>query len=519
MAMQITNIRGWVLGLVVVAGGGCRDTIENPDHCWVAEGDRTCKDLFGGGFCSNDVADCEGYQVPYGCVFEKPVSDACYSPTGNNASCAGPDPAPECTEVAGESGESGMSESSESSSESETSASPMCGDGAVDADEECDDSNEEDTDECTNECTLPVCGDGIVSPGEEEVCDPNAPSGGLCTEDCLLAGTVIWEFYYDMTEDKDVGYEVELDLQGNVDVLVSLDDDYRVLQFKETGALNWNASAGPLTWPIPQTSLAVGVDGQVIVGGVTDNSNQGHARQIANDGSLKWSHNIMNPNSGVLAVDVGALGNVVIAGYYDNMSAILFEHDEMGGAWGTHDYPDKFGPIAIGGDGNIRVWQNTGRLMLFGSTGTYLTSSDIVPDAGQGRAIDVDSGGNVFVLTQSDTDGYIIHKFDSRAVKKFSEVQDIGGVNEGADGIAVLPNGGFIVAGYRDKSPGEQRGTVSWFSPDGQQVWNIIIEEEAGNLFAQLYDVAVSPHGYAVAVGSRRVGGASTALWIRKFAI
>jgi cysteine-rich repeat protein len=59
-------------------------------------------------------------------------------------------------------------------SESET-GDPECGNGAVEADEECDDGNDVDDDGCSNACTLPTCGDGIVQAGEG--CDAGADNG------------------------------------------------------------------------------------------------------------------------------------------------------------------------------------------------------------------------------------------------------------------------------------------------------------------------------------------------------
>src|SRR5262249_49490827 len=44
-----------------------------------------------------------------------------------------------------------------------------CGDGHLDAGEECDDGNRINGDSCDNNCTIPRCGNGIVDPGEE--CD------------------------------------------------------------------------------------------------------------------------------------------------------------------------------------------------------------------------------------------------------------------------------------------------------------------------------------------------------------
>ena len=53
---------------------------------------------------------------------------------------------------------------------------PRCGDGIVDADEECDDGNDINTDECNNACRISYCGDGII----------NATRGELTVEDPLI---------------------------------------------------------------------------------------------------------------------------------------------------------------------------------------------------------------------------------------------------------------------------------------------------------------------------------------------
>lgn len=512
MASTNTNLRLGLLGLVLsVAVTGC--TLANENHCWLADGDKTCIAIFGGGFCASAEPDCEGHGVPYGCVFERPTTDACYSPTGNSASCAGANPAPECTEVLEESGESGMSETSDASE------GFACGDGQVDGDEECDDSNDNDTDACTNACTLPACGDGVLSRVVDEACDDhNTVGGDLCTADCQLAGTVIWEFHYNLEEPgDDVGHEVELDPAGNIDILVRHGTEYRVLQLEETGALSWNEPAGPSGWDAPQTNLAVGPDGQVVVGGVW--GDQGHVRQFDSNGDTAWSDQTPNINSGVLAVDVDAFGAVVVAGYYDQTNASLFVRLSDGTThWDNHEEEGQFSPIALGADGQIRVWQNTRQLNLFDSAGMLLQSSVIVTGASSAQGMDLDGEGNAFVLTQEGTASYTLHKFDALATRLWSELQVDFAVEEGANGVAARPNGGALVAGYVEVS-GQPRGKLTWFLPDGQELLSIIIEQDADDLTAQLYDVAVSPDGYAVAVGSRKVGLDPTQLWVRKFAI
>lgn len=53
-----------------------------------------------------------------------------------------------------------------------------CGDGTVDAGEQCDDGNRNNNDACTNNCTNNVCGDGILRTGVEQ-CDYGTRNGSL----------------------------------------------------------------------------------------------------------------------------------------------------------------------------------------------------------------------------------------------------------------------------------------------------------------------------------------------------
>ena len=81
----------------------------------------------------------------------------------------------------------------------ESSAGPRCGDGHLDAGEECDDGNREDRDGCTNACTCARCGDGVLHhiddttpvsctsgmPDALEQCDDgNTVSGDGCSATC-----------------------------------------------------------------------------------------------------------------------------------------------------------------------------------------------------------------------------------------------------------------------------------------------------------------------------------------------
>jgi cysteine-rich repeat protein len=64
--------------------------------------------------------------------------------------------------------------------------SPVCGNGVVEEDEECDDGNDNDADACLNNCIRNVCGDGYGWIGREQCDDGNTISGDGCSSQCRL---------------------------------------------------------------------------------------------------------------------------------------------------------------------------------------------------------------------------------------------------------------------------------------------------------------------------------------------
>jgi cysteine-rich repeat protein len=61
---------------------------------------------------------------------------------------------------------------------------PECGNGVLEAGEQCDDGNDSDYDACTNACRNNVCGDGFLRTGVEECDDGNNNGSGDCRNDC-----------------------------------------------------------------------------------------------------------------------------------------------------------------------------------------------------------------------------------------------------------------------------------------------------------------------------------------------
>lgn len=71
-------------------------------------------------------------------------------------------------------------------SPSET-AGPMCGDGVLHPGEACDDGNDINSDECLNDCTIASCGDGITHDGVEACDDGNSVNSDECTNTCTFS--------------------------------------------------------------------------------------------------------------------------------------------------------------------------------------------------------------------------------------------------------------------------------------------------------------------------------------------
>jgi cysteine-rich repeat protein len=68
-----------------------------------------------------------------------------------------------------------------------TGPAPVCGDGVVDPGEACDDGNPDDTDDCLQGCVLAACGDGKVHTGVEACDDGNDVDDDGCSNLCVLA--------------------------------------------------------------------------------------------------------------------------------------------------------------------------------------------------------------------------------------------------------------------------------------------------------------------------------------------
>lgn len=145
---------------------------------------------------------------------------------------------------------------------------PRCGDGAVDADEACDDGDANDDaapDACRTSCLLPSCGDGVVDAGE--ACDDGGVLGGDgCDGACAAeAGTL------EVEENDEPATATAVDVTGGARVHGSLGDrdtDCYSFQVPRCGAVSVTQAApcgtalGLSLYDPDGNRLAVGAPGE-----------------------------------------------------------------------------------------------------------------------------------------------------------------------------------------------------------------------------------------------------------------
>ena len=210
-------------------------------------------------------------------------------------------------------------------------------------------------------------------------------SAGSGLQDWLIAkynasGTIQWQRVLGGTN-YDVAQSVAVDSSGNVYVTghtgtTGTDDDVLIVKFNASGTIQWQRKLGGIGYEYGY-GIALDSSGNVYIGGQTGSTGAGQndflIAKYNTSGTIQWQRTLGGTgNDSGQAVAVDSSGNVYITGYQDSAGA------------GNYDFL-----IAKYNTSGTIQWQRT----LGG------TSSDF------GRAIAVDSSGNVYVTGQSHSTG------------------------------------------------------------------------------------------------------------------
>lgn len=395
---------------------------------------------------------------------------------------------------------------------------PSCGNGVVEGDEECDDANTIDSDECSNSCNFAACGDGIVQEWNGETCDDGNPeSGDTCTTACVLPGTTMWSRLIE----GDSCYRVAVALadNGNIHVVSDCDGGRGVRVLDEDGDPLWSSPTPLSTAGAP--NIAVTAENDTVLGGQF--GNLGDVRVYDAAGNYRWSAIVPLAMSRFLDVTAVESGSIVAVGNGDT-KPIMFQYSADGELEWSHVElgAEVIWRVASSPAGMIAALQEH-KVAGFTAAGEAAwTSATLLAE--KLRDLAVDHEDNTYVVGWSDSvpESFVVTKLGPDGSIEWNELHDQPNVFESAEAIAALPSGGVLVAGWtnHDGFNAECDGLLSWYSSDGTLLGDATFDGADNNDPDVLLDVAVSPDGYAVAVGYHKLpNNGDRQLWILKVAI
>jgi cysteine-rich repeat protein len=473
--------------LAVVICSGCHEDIvesawlEIP--CTVAHGDSTCARYYGQAraYCSAQTGGCPGHVDYEGCVAARPSGD-CHRPCGPaEASC-------------------------------EAADAPICGDGRVDAPEQCDDGNDVDDDGCTLACRLPRCGDGIVQADAGEHCD-DGEATRTCNADCKLRGQAVWRAVLgDLGSGGRIqALAVAIADDGTIGVLAraGAEDPTRLVALTPDGKLRYHRQL-----PYAATSITSAPGGRFAVAGSGDEQARVSVYETA--GELVWSSTAECSPSTHEALHYGPDGNLWSAGACAEHGLLSSYAIDDGALIRTLDIDDVevVDGLASTRSGRLQLTMRGGRRVLrVGSYSTELrrlwASEEYAALARVRADVEVDASGHAYVLgVDGSVVPYIIklREDGGRAWADPARPQD-------GRGLAVLPDdSGVAVVGARNRD-----ALLTMLGADG----HVVASHPFGATDSKQWfdDVAVTEDGDVVAVGGVKAPDSGTQLLVVRIAL
>jgi uncharacterized delta-60 repeat protein len=392
-------------------------------------------------------------------------------------------------------------------------ATAVCGDGLVhEGAEACDDGNAVDDDACSNACLLPaICGDGMIQAPEE--CDDGRANAddGACKPDCTAAFCGDGEVQGGAEECDDADEDNEDECtqlcapptcgDGFAQLVNSeLCDDGDDLEGDECNADCTTAGLWTDTYNGADDNVdeihgvAFDAAGNVVVAGETFVSGQGDdiwVRKYSHAGDVMWTETFHGVTADVgWAVTVAADDDVLVGGS-------SFTLDDGRDAWVRRYSPD-----------GVTEWTQT-------FDGTSHEDDEV-------RGIAVDPAGNVlvagYVTTAAAQRDIWVRKYSAAGVIQWTRTAaGTDGQDDEGRGIAADADGNVLVVGYVwAGEPGQRDVWVRKYDPDGDELWTRTHDgpqatNDEGN------GIATDAAGNVIAVGFQSVPDVGRDIWVRKY--
>lgn len=387
-----------------------------------------------------------------------------------------------------------------------------CGDGLVlEGFEQCDDADDVDDDECGNACLLPAaCGDGVIQ-GAEECDDGDANAeDGACKPDCTAAfcGDGIVHDGVEQCDDADDDNDDTCTQlcapptcgDGFAQIVNSeLCDDGDIQEGDECNADCTTAGLWTDTY-----------------NGADDNVDEIHGVALDSAGN------------------VIAVGETFVTGQGDDVW--LRKHSPAGGQEWTqtfHGVTSDIGwAVAVAGDDGILVGGSTytlddgrdawvRRYTPDGATDWTQTFDGAAHDDDEVRGIAVDPSGNVLVAGYTTTAtaqrDVWVRKYSSAGAMQWTRTAaGAGNQDDEAHGIAADGDGNVLVVGYVWAGAGQRDVWVRKYDPAGNELWTRTHDgPEATN--DEGNGIAADSAGNVIAVGFQSVQDVGRDVWVRKY--
>ncbi len=391
-----------------------------------------------------------------------------------------------------------------------------------------DGSSSDPTDPTGDPTASAVCGDGAIQ--DDELCDDgNAADGDGCSAQCVPSGTVTWELTLA------AGHGHALDLFANGEVAVGIVADGmngpstpEVWRVSAAGEPVWTWGAAPMGWDgVATWGLDVAaIDGAEHVAVATQGSGAdgsvGVTALLDADGNAEWTADTVN------VIFFGAYlqptGQVIVAGRGDDASGVTLQFDPDGGVpiatVGEPFAPDDGFAFDVVADGDAIY--TTGQRGASGNESAFLNaavgdvsvrSEFVLGEHNEGLAVALDPrrARRWVVGYASDMGGWIGTVTAQGIELPATIVTDAFSAN--LHGVAVDPSGAAIAVGW-DSAAGTRDAYVVKVAPDGQRIWSTRFETAAGD--DDLRDVVVAPDGALTIVGTRLSDDGVPSAWLAR---
>jgi cysteine-rich repeat protein len=399
------------------------------------------------------------------------------------------------------------------------------------------------------------CGNGEVD-ALEDCDDGNRDAGDACHPQCVVPGTVLWTVTYDAeahSEDKGFGVAIDPASQSfyvaGFATVSMLDGQDTLLQKRwiEDGSLQWSRTqGGEARLDDTGENVAIDRDGNPILVGTLFGETTGgdvFVRGFDAGGGTRWTYmhdeqgdyDIANGVAVTSTNTIVVVGNIAIG---DDRDVWMTRLDASGAVIGTPIVRGHLGTWdeALDADADADGWLVTGRLTDDSDQATVwtarydrdgellwedLATAELVGNEARGVGMGLDRMGG------SATGGVLgndifVRRYDAfGAIGTTITVAGPAEMHDEAADVAFAPDGSYVVAGFIDFATDGFATADSWirkYAPDGTEEWTDTYDGPAHEIDKALA-IAVTEDYSAIVVGYETVPGQARDVWMRRYAL